>query len=187
MTCNLELFEFFFFLGFFHLIHQRSHLRTVTLFFFSLIPQPFDVLRFPWNLMYNNSISPLGAHDAAIPDLTFSSDFQNQVIVHLNVICNSISIVCGMIVLTITAALRIYDKKLVDRVSLRLNAAVSATDVVNSIALLIYTFEDEEGNGCKFSAFLIIWLSNQYIFLTTVSGKLCQKYIHIWKFRRKHN
>ncbi|KAG2176499.1 hypothetical protein INT43_005739 [Umbelopsis isabellina] len=117
--------------------------------------------------MYNKSISPLGAHDADIPDLTFSSQFEFEVITQLNVICNSISIVCGMIVLTITAALRIYNKKLVDRVSLRLNAAVSATDVVNSIALLIYTFEDEEGNSCKFSAFLIIWLSNQYIFLTT--------------------
>jgi hypothetical protein len=104
-----------------------------------------------------------------IPDFTFDYQWQNYVIQQLNIICNSISIACGIIVLTITAGLRIYDKKLVDRVSLRLNAAVSATDVVNSIALLIYTFSNSEGASCTFSAFLIIWLSNQYIFLTTVS------------------
>jgi ABC-type spermidine/putrescine transport system permease subunit II len=104
-----------------------------------------------------------------IPDFTFDSQWQNSVIQTLNIVCNSISIACGITVLAITAGLRIYDKKLVDRVSLRLNAAISATDVVNSIGLLIYSFENSEGASCTFSAFLIIWLSNQYIFLTTVS------------------
>ncbi|KAI8580247.1 hypothetical protein K450DRAFT_237537 [Umbelopsis ramanniana AG] len=102
-----------------------------------------------------------------IPDLTFDSPWQNSVIKDLNIACNTISIVCGITVLAITAGLRIYDKKLVDRVSLRLNAAISATDVVNSMGLLIYTFSNSEGASCTFSAFLIIWLSNQYIFLTT--------------------
>jgi hypothetical protein len=107
-------------------------------------------------------------NERSVPNLAFPEPWQSQVIKDINVIGNSISIACGMIVLTITAGLRIYDKKLVDRVSLRLNAAVSATDVVNSMALLIYTFSNSEGASCKFSAFLIIWLSNQYIFLTTV-------------------
>lgn len=108
-------------------------------------------------------------NEAGIPNLTFPEPWQSGVIQELNIIGNSISIACAMIVLTITAALRIYDKELVDRVSLRLNAAVSATDVVNSMALLIYAFSNSEGASCTFSAFLIIWLSNQYIFLTTVS------------------
>jgi hypothetical protein len=154
-------------------------LHTVTLFFSLKVPSIIDGFSSSWNSMYNKSVSPLSSLDVDIPDLAFSTQFEKDVITHLNVICNSISIFCGMIVLTVTAALRIYNKKLVDRVSLRLNAAVSATDVVNSIALLIYTFEDSEGNSCKFSAFLIIWLSNQYIFLTTVSGHLCQKKLYM--------
>ena len=107
-------------------------------------------------------------NERSVPNLAFPEPWQSQVIKDINVIGNSISIACGMIVLIITAGLRIYDKKLVDRVSLRLNAVVSTTDVVNSMALLIYTFSNSEGASCKFSAFLIIWLSNQYIFLTTV-------------------
>ncbi|KAH8548554.1 hypothetical protein BGW37DRAFT_178269 [Umbelopsis sp. PMI_123] len=117
--------------------------------------------------MYESGRRSLQTWNEGIPDLAFEFHWQSEVIKTLNIVCNSVSIACGMVVLTVTAALRIYDKKLVDRVSLRLNAAVSATDVVNSMALLIYTFSNSEGASCTFSAFLIIWLSNQYIFLTT--------------------
>jgi hypothetical protein len=122
--------------------------------------------------MYESGRRSLQTWNEGIPDLAFEFHWQSEVIKTLNIVCNSVSIACGMVVLTVTAALRIYDKKLVDRVSLRLNAAVSATDVVNSMALLIYTFSNSEGASCTFSAFLIIWLSNQYIFLTTVSSSI---------------
>jgi hypothetical protein len=109
-----------------------------------------------------------GTYTEDVPDLKFDYEWQDVTLNTINVICNSVSVASGMIVLIIIFALRIYDKKLVDRVSLRLSAAISVTDVISSAALLIYTYVQAEGGACLLSAFLIIFLTNLFLFLTTV-------------------
>jgi hypothetical protein len=104
----------------------------------------------------------------AVPNLLFDYEWQNDLLNVINVVCNSISVASGMIVLIIIFALRMYDKKLVDRVSLRLSAAISVTDVISSAALLIYTYVTAEGGACLLAPFLIIFLTNLFLFLTTV-------------------
>ncbi|KAI7886117.1 hypothetical protein K492DRAFT_190340 [Lichtheimia hyalospora FSU 10163] len=63
--------------------------------------------------------------------------------------------------------MRLYDRRFVDRVSLRLTAAISMTDLVSAISLVVYTLVGNDGPTCSTVAFLIIWLTNQYIFLST--------------------
>ncbi|RUS19201.1 hypothetical protein BC937DRAFT_87835 [Endogone sp. FLAS-F59071] len=103
-----------------------------------------------------------------IPNLTFS-DEQQYVLNNINDYTNIPALVCAFLVLVIVVAMRLYDRKLVDRVSLRLNTAISATDMVKSVALMIYTYEliSPGGFACKLVPFLIVWLTNQYVLLTT--------------------
>lgn len=108
-----------------------------------------------------------------VPNLEFEFKWQDDTLNVINVIGNSISVASGMTVLIVILALRIYDKQLVDRVSLRLSAAISVTDVISSAALLIYTYVTVEGGACVLSPFLIIFLTNLFLFLTTVSMRLC--------------
>ncbi|OZJ06182.1 hypothetical protein BZG36_01020 [Bifiguratus adelaidae] len=114
---------------------------------------------------------------ALIPDLTLSSE-ENAILATINMTLNVISIISAFTVIVVVVAIRLYDKRLIDRVSLRLNAAISATDLVRSVSLLIYTLASgsrrDTGevsvfvspHACAFAAFLLVWLSNQYLFLT---------------------
>ncbi|KAI9246227.1 hypothetical protein BDA99DRAFT_543324 [Phascolomyces articulosus] len=112
----------------------------------------------------NAQIIPDGA---GIPDLRFQEPWQLESIKNINIIANSVSIASASTVLIILLAMRLYDHRLVDRVSLRLTAAISFTDLISATSLLIYTYSSDSGSACEIAAFLVIWLSNQYIFLTT--------------------
>lgn len=113
-----------------------------------------------------------GTSAESVPNLQFEFKWQDDTLNVINVIGNSISVASGMTVLIVILGLRIYDKQLVDRVSLRLSAAISVTDVISSAALLIYTYVTVEGGACVLSPFLIIFLTNLFLFLTTVSMQL---------------
>ncbi|KAI8583976.1 hypothetical protein K450DRAFT_220867 [Umbelopsis ramanniana AG] len=119
-----------------------------------------------------------------VPNLQFEFEWENDLLNVINVVCNSISVVSGMIVLAIIFGLRMYDKKLVDRVSLRLSAAISVTDVISSAALLIYTYVTAEGGACQLSPFLIIFLTNLFLFLTTAIAFNLQ---HLFLHQRYYN
>jgi hypothetical protein len=112
------------------------------------------------------------ANSSYVPNLEFEYEWQNDILNEINVIGNSLSVASGMIVLIVIFALRMYDKQLVDRVSLRLSAAISVTDVISSAALLIYTYVTVEGGACLLSPFLIIFLTNLFLFLTVVSNPM---------------
>ncbi|KAG0171733.1 hypothetical protein DFQ30_000489 [Apophysomyces sp. BC1015] len=102
-----------------------------------------------------------------IPNLRFTETWQDTSIHYINIAANIVSIVSASVVLLILLAMRIYDPRFVDRVTLRLTAAVSITDLVSSIVLVSYSLNTDTGIGCQMIAFLIIWLTNQYLFLTT--------------------
>lgn len=105
--------------------------------------------------------------DETVRNLSFQEGWQIYSLRLLNLISNSISIVSAITVLVILLAMRLYDRRFVDRVSLRLTAAISMTDLVSAISLVVYTLVGNDGPTCSTVAFLIIWLSNQYIFLST--------------------
>lgn len=85
----------------------------------------------------------------------------------MNVYLNGVSILAACAVITIFFFMRVYNKKLVDRVSLRLSLAISITDLLSAASLEVYSFSDNlTGSGCKGVAFVMIWFSNQYLFLS---------------------
>ncbi|RUS20389.1 hypothetical protein BC937DRAFT_95313 [Endogone sp. FLAS-F59071] len=103
-----------------------------------------------------------------IPNLQLT-DGEQAVFNSINFYANIPSIFLALLVEVLIVTLALYDRKFVNRVSLRLAALISATDIVNACALLIYTeasSDGENGPSCKISAFLIVWLTNQYLFLT---------------------
>ncbi|OZJ01539.1 hypothetical protein BZG36_05553 [Bifiguratus adelaidae] len=101
-----------------------------------------------------------------VPDLSFPYAWQAESIVRINDGINAASIVCAVLVLLVIFCVWLYNRKLVDRVSLRLSAAISATDLVNSAAIIIYSNVSAAGGVCKLAPFLIVWLTNQYILFT---------------------
>jgi len=84
----------------------------------------------------------------------------------VNLVLNSASILGGVLVCLILAAIRIYDKSLVDRVSLRLTAAVSTVDSVKAASYIIFTLVSTPGAACGATAWLILFLTNLYTFLS---------------------
>lgn len=89
----------------------------------------------------------------------------------------------------IILALHLYDRKLVDRVSLRLNALISATDMVSAGALVVYADASitQDGIGCGISAFLLVWMTNQYLFLTAcIAYNLQYLFLEEKPFRQGH-
>jgi len=125
-----------------------------------------------------------GTSADSVPNFRFEFKWQDDTLNTINVIGNSLSVASGMVVLIIILGLRIYDKQLVDRVSLRLSAAISVTDVISSAALLIYTFVTVEGGACVLSPFLIIFLTNLFLFLTTAIAFNLQ---HLFLHQRYYN
>ncbi|ORX99366.1 hypothetical protein K493DRAFT_299401 [Basidiobolus meristosporus CBS 931.73] len=99
-------------------------------------------------------------------DLVLKGDHENRAVTIINVVLNSASIICGSLVLVIYFSIRAFEPKLMDRVSLRLTAAISAVDVLKAIVYILFTFVAVSGPACDFSAWAIIFLTNYYIFLT---------------------
>lgn len=109
----------------------------------------------------------------SIPDLRFHEEWQLSSLQTINVAASIVSMASALAVLLILFAMRLYDRRLVDRVSLRLTAAVSLTDLISSCSLVVYSYTNSEGVGCQVVAFMVIWLSNQYLFLTVVCIVRC--------------
>lgn len=84
----------------------------------------------------------------------------------VNLVLNSASILGGVLVCLILAAIRVYDKSLVDRVSLRLTAAVSTVDSVKAASYIIFTLVSTPGAACGATAWLVLFLTNLYTFLS---------------------
>jgi hypothetical protein len=102
---------------------------------------------------------------------------------YLNLILNPASILCGSAVCFILLCIRAYDKSLVDRVSLRLTAAVSAVDVIKAAVYIIFTYVATPGATCSATAWLVLFLTNLYTFLSVAIAFnlqwVCIKCLHI--------
>ncbi|KAL1921645.1 uncharacterized protein VTP21DRAFT_10287 [Calcarisporiella thermophila] len=86
------------------------------------------------------------SQDDSIPDLSISDPYYNHIAVQVNVYCNILSIIGGCVVIFFTFLLWLYDRKFVDRVSLRLNLAISICDIAKSAGIYVYTFKNASGN-----------------------------------------
>ncbi|KAI9292783.1 hypothetical protein K502DRAFT_65065 [Neoconidiobolus thromboides FSU 785] len=84
----------------------------------------------------------------------------------LNVSLNVISSVASIIVIAVIVFISIYDRRLMDRVSLRFTLAISIVDLLKAILILIYIFIDAPGAACVAVAYLIPGFTLLYMFLT---------------------
>ncbi|KAL1917312.1 uncharacterized protein VTP21DRAFT_4968 [Calcarisporiella thermophila] len=107
--------------------------------------------------------------DGAIPNLSVGSDplFLNLTI-KANVILNILSIIGGLLVIVLTLLLWLYDRNFVNRVSIRLNLAISVIDIIKAAIIYSYTFADGAGWWCGFSVFLINFLTNLYLVMSSM-------------------
>ncbi|KAL1920986.1 uncharacterized protein VTP21DRAFT_11621 [Calcarisporiella thermophila] len=107
------------------------------------------------------------SEDENIPNMLIDDPAVNSLAVGINVWGNALSIIGGSLVVLITLGLWLYDRRLVDRISLRLNVAISLVDIAKAAAILYYTFYTVEGFWCSFNVFFIVLTTNLYLFLTT--------------------
>ncbi|KAG0167707.1 hypothetical protein DFQ28_005787 [Apophysomyces sp. BC1034] len=111
---------------------------------------------------------------------------------YLNLVLNSLSIAGGSLVCIILLLIRAYDKSLVDRVSLRLTAVVSAVDAIKAAAYIVFTYVATPGAACGGTAWMILFLTNLYTFLSVaiafnlqwifIQGKGVEAYLEIVYF-----
>ncbi|CAG8637541.1 12487_t:CDS:2, partial [Ambispora leptoticha] len=97
------------------------------------------------------------------------SDDQVNLIIQFNIDLSITSIIGGLLVLLVIASMWRYDKKLVNRVSLRLTAVISFVDVLNAIALIIYTnYTPDDTPLCTGIAAALSFFPQVYLFLTVM-------------------
>ncbi|KAL1916388.1 uncharacterized protein VTP21DRAFT_5579 [Calcarisporiella thermophila] len=102
-----------------------------------------------------------------VPNFGITDPLINDLTVKANVYLNILSIVGGGIVVLITFILWCYDRRFVNRVSLRLNLAISIIDIVKAALIFSYTFADSSsGWWCGFSVWFITQLTIWYLFLS---------------------
>lgn len=94
---------------------------------------------------------------------------QQNIFRSLNTYLSIISIVGGLIVLTIIIAMWLYDKKLVNRVSLRLTAVISFVDAVTGAVVITYAwYEPKDTSLCTFIGWGMSFFPQLYLFLTAM-------------------
>ncbi|KAK9765341.1 hypothetical protein K7432_006408, partial [Basidiobolus ranarum] len=112
---------------------------------------------------------------APAPSLSIADTAFSQTNIVINTTFNALSIVGGLLVLLITFGLWQHDHRLMNRVSLRINAFVSLIDALRSAIVLAYTYMTEDSKHtkyhapkeiCTWSAWLIIFTVDLYLFLS---------------------
>ncbi|ORX90952.1 hypothetical protein K493DRAFT_356183 [Basidiobolus meristosporus CBS 931.73] len=105
---------------------------------------------------------------AGVPNISISDTAFSQANIIVNTTLNILSIVGGLCVVLITLGLWLYDRRLMNRVSLRLNAAISAVDALRAAVVLAYTYMSESTpkHVCVSSAWFIIFSADLYLFLS---------------------
>ncbi|CAG8729641.1 409_t:CDS:1, partial [Acaulospora morrowiae] len=94
---------------------------------------------------------------------------QDKIFRNLNVNLSVISVAGGLIVLSIIAAMWLYEKRLVNRVSLRLAAVISLVDILTGIAVIEYsTYVARDTLKCTFIAWAMSFCPQLYLFLTVM-------------------
>ncbi|CAG8509898.1 5059_t:CDS:2 [Paraglomus brasilianum] len=95
--------------------------------------------------------------------------YQADVVYNLNNWLSVVSIVGGLIVLIVMISIWLYDRKLVNRVSLRLTAVISFVDILAAISVIAYTRVSGEDNiGCMILGWTLSFLPQCYLFLTVM-------------------
>ncbi|CAG8611958.1 13190_t:CDS:2 [Ambispora gerdemannii] len=105
---------------------------------------------------------PTSTDDAVYEDHT-------KIIIKLNNYLSIASIVGGLIVLLVIASMWHYDRKLVNRVSLRLTAVISFVDILNAISIILYTdITPADTPLCTGISAAMSFLPQVYLFLTVM-------------------
>ncbi|KAL1916123.1 uncharacterized protein VTP21DRAFT_6127 [Calcarisporiella thermophila] len=107
------------------------------------------------------------SQNADIPDLSISDPYYNELFFEFSVYCTILSIIGGCLVVMITFLLWLYDRKFVDRISLRLNLAISICDVLrSSMYFIAFYFNASAGFECNITITFFIFFTHMYLFLS---------------------
>lgn len=99
-----------------------------------------------------------------------SEEWQSGLLRVINITVNSISIVCAVVVLSIVLFMWIYDVRLVDRLTFRLQALAALNNTLLAAVFIVQTFTDSSQYAlCQAVVFLAVFFSNNYVFLNCVS------------------
>ncbi|CAG8490640.1 3348_t:CDS:2 [Acaulospora morrowiae] len=94
---------------------------------------------------------------------------QDDVFRKLNTNLSIISMTGGLIVLLMITAMWFYDKKLVNRVSLRLTAMISFVDILTGAVVIAYAhYPASNSTACTFIGFAMSFFPEVYLFLTVM-------------------
>src|SRR5205814_4799724 len=103
----------------------------------------------------------------------FASDVANtkngKIIKDLNIYLSILSIIGGVIVLLIIMFMYFYDKKLVNRVSLRLTAMISFVDILSALTVIAYAiYRRKDSLECTGIGAGLSFFPQFYLFLTVM-------------------
>ncbi|OZJ04593.1 hypothetical protein BZG36_02767 [Bifiguratus adelaidae] len=115
-------------------------------------------------------------------NLVLQGEEANRIFMLINLVLNPLSILGGLTVCTVVLMIRLYEKSLMDRVSLRLTVVVSAIDAVKAAAYIIFTFVATPGETCAATSWLVLFLTNAYTFLSVAIAFNLQ-----WIFLHRHS
>ncbi|KAJ9070680.1 hypothetical protein DSO57_1005207 [Entomophthora muscae] len=90
-----------------------------------------------------------------------------RILVVLNYVLNSASIIGGILTAAIILGTICFDRKVMNRVSLRFTLAVAIVDVAKAAAILAITKIHEDSTMCTLVALLTHWLTLVYLLLNT--------------------
>lgn len=94
------------------------------------------------------------------------SSAQTDNIWSINFFGSVLSVLGAFFVEVVILAIALYDKKLVDRVSLRLNAFISLVDLIRAVAMIATsTLYIQNTKWCSILPFILIWMMNLWYFL----------------------
>ncbi|KXN71056.1 hypothetical protein CONCODRAFT_6288, partial [Conidiobolus coronatus NRRL 28638] len=84
----------------------------------------------------------------------------------MNSAFNGISLLSGLYVVIMFSLMALYDRRLVDRLSLRLNVAISGVDMLRAVNMMVYSMHDKDDLLCKLNSFSLNWTILMYVFFT---------------------
>lgn len=91
---------------------------------------------------------------------------QAVIIDFINLLCSYLSAVCTFLVISSTIVMILYDRKLVDRPCLLLNALISVADFIRAIIFIKISYGTIIDDRCSFISFTMVWTMNICCFLT---------------------
>ncbi|KAI9291861.1 hypothetical protein K502DRAFT_357151 [Neoconidiobolus thromboides FSU 785] len=103
-----------------------------------------------------------------------------------NDLLTGISLFCATLVLIFILLIRLYDKDLVNRISLKICAAISIVDIFRTSSFFIYLYHTSDDLVCKLNAIFLNYIIISHMLLTfSIALNLQLVFIHNLRYKSK--